>query len=198
MTYHPLTDEERGALWLLPVPTTDEYVFDWTLEGALEERFCSEPDETPREAGWEREVYEAVVRPVWPLALEGLEPTRRGGRYDGRQVALRMPAAVAARVEATPPGTQEAFLAALARHFERPIVGPIEPGCGCEFCRPQALFLAELDRTPRVERLRRYFAYILARHLELVLKAPTAYDRRLGAPRVAWVTPFDFGGNDHD
>lgn len=88
--------------------------------------------------------------------------------------------------ERTPPGTQEAFLAALERELEPAFFGPIEPGCRCEACRPLARLMARLEGKPRAERLREAFVSVLAEHLDLVLKTPNAYDRRLGAPRAAW------------
>jgi hypothetical protein len=172
--------------------------FDWSPTGAREHRRGSLDDHTPLPRGWARDAYEAVVPLIWPLALDGLAPALPDGRVDGWRVEERMPVALERVVGRVPPETQEAFLAAIGRPFEHDVVGPIRRGCQCRFCRPAARLLAALDKVPRVQRLREAFEDALADHLDLVLKASNAYDRRLGAPRATWRTPGRHGGDDDE
>ena len=63
---------------------------------------------------------------------------------------------------------------------------PIEPGCRCHWCdylRQRAELLGDV---PREEQVSEQFLEALVSHVELVLKAPNAYDRQHGAPRISW------------
>ena len=158
-------------------------VDELTIEQARDAHWKGGPDRTPRYWAWERRIYERVVFPFWPLLLAGLRPVRPDGRYSGLDVMRRFPAAIEALADRTSPEDQEAFLAAMDSLFQEEI-GPVEPGCRCGYCRPARRWQRKEAEVPRVVRLRRAFVRECADHLEVVVKAPNAYDRHHGAPRL--------------
>lgn len=135
--------------------------------------------------GWEREVYAEVMRPIWQHVLAGLEP-RSDGRFDGLAVLARLEDAIRATVAAVRSETQEAFLDVVCSPFEQGFRGLAEPDCDCPACRAALEAIGPTNGVPRHERLRTQLLRELEFHLDCVLKASHASDRRLGAPRVAW------------
>lgn len=97
----------------------------------------------------------------------------------------RLPAAIEALADLTSPEDQEAFLAAMDNPFAEEI-GPVEAACRCSYCRPARRWQRKEAEVPRLVRLRRAFVRECTGHLEVIVKAPNAYDRRHGAPRLIW------------
>lgn len=136
--------------------------------------------------------------PLWRRALADLQPDSKG-RYDGPTVLSRLEDAIRATTKATLPETQEAFLDVISMPFEPEVAGPAEPGCACPACLEAQVALDGPADAPRAQRLREALIYGLAFHLEHVLKATTALDRRMGAPHIAWrrgKTSYQGGDDD--
>ena len=143
----------------------------------------SDPGQNWRCWPWKSKVYARVFFPIWPLLLGGLEPVVADGRYAADVVQNRVPAAVEALADRTSPEDQETFLEAVDRPFVE-LVGPIEPGCRCRYCR-WAHRMQQTDQDEvREATLRACFVQVVSMHLELILSEPKAYDRWHGAPRL--------------
>ena len=143
---------------------------------------------TPWEQGWRRRVYEQVVPPLWSYVITANGWRQDDGPFDGQGLMARLNHIVEAFTDTcVPVERQEQFLDAMGFRFEE-TPPPIEPNCHCPWCEYLRL-RARIERsTPRDERVRQQFLEALVPHLELVLKAPNAYDRRQGVPQVSWRT----------
>lgn len=155
-------------------------------------------ERTPLRWRWKRKVYERVFFPVWPLLLKGLEPVTPDGRYPADIVLARIPAAAEALADRTSPKDQETFLEAMDAPFVEQ-VGPIEPRCGCRYCRKAERERRKEAEVPRELRLRQAFIQQVAWHSEALLETPSAYDRRHGLPRLIrrYRHRADSGGQQH-
>ncbi len=179
----PLTPERVDTTWALPMPL----LMGWTCEEARWERlgyrYGDGDHHTPWARGWRRDIYERVVGRFWVQLTDGLGPVRPDGRLLGQTLLDRLPPTAVEFAARTPLDEQERFLAAMWVPFEEAI-GPVEPYCRCRYCAAARQLVDRLP--PRETLLRLDFAAHLARHVELLLRAPNRYDRAHGAPRALW------------
>lgn len=142
-------------------------------------------DSTPHWRAWQRRAYERVVRSFWPTLTATLGPADARGRYDARVALARVPIALRDYAAQADAAHLEAYLDAQQRRFADAI-GPVERGCHCRACARQRSLVKEAARRPRDEQIRAAFLSEAEYHLKLILAAPNSYDRRLGAPPLAW------------
>ena len=187
---HPATGGSRRVVLRPGVDDLDLAILEeepddeLTREEARIEHLGEPPEGTPWSGARRRAVYELVVRPFWPLLVARLS-TDIGGRYAGPEAMAHFAGVLEELVERTAPDLQEAFLDAADLPFQD-VVGPLSTCCHCRHCGRARRWQRQERAVPRDTRLRAMFAHFLSWHLEYVLNAPNAYDRRLGLPECDW------------
>ena len=157
-----------------------------TVEDArLERQGAGRNVQTPWEQGWRRRAYEQLVPRFWPYLLDGQGARTPDPHLDGKGLMERFAELVEEFSQQVPAEQQEEFLNAMGFRFEE-TPAPIEPDCRCHWCAYLRLRAQIEASIPRQYRLQEQFLRVLIPHLELVLKAPNAYDRRHGVPRLSW------------
>lgn len=187
---HPTTGGRRRVVLRPGVDDLDHIIpeeepeEELTREEARIEHLGEPPEGTPWSGAQRRAVYELVVRPFWPLLVARLT-SLEGGRYAGPEAMAHFAGVLEELVERTVPDVQEAFLDAADLPFQE-VVGPLFACCHCRHCGRARRWQRQERAVPRDTRLRAMFTHFLSWHLEYVLKAPNAYDRRLGLPECDW------------